>query len=116
MCTTKQLVRKRKRCHPATKSCAGRSTEVLVEFDDVGRHELIINGIDASFTGRSARIFTDRTFNEVYIDGGLEYFSNALKPADVDSTESSISSGKVKSLQVFEIKSIYDGGLESSAK
>ena len=92
-------------------SCAGRSTEVLVAFEDMDRHELIINGIDASFTGRSARIFTDRTFNEVYIDGGREYFSNARKPADVDSTESSISSDKVKSLQVFEIKSFYDGVL-----
>ena len=58
-------------------SCEGVLSEVLIEFEDVGRHELIINGIDAAFTGRSARIFTDRTFNEVYVDGGLGYFANA---------------------------------------
>jgi beta-fructofuranosidase len=28
----------------------------------------MINGIDASFTGRQARIFTDRNCNELYIE------------------------------------------------
>jgi fructan beta-fructosidase len=87
--------------------CAGKSTEVLIEYQDVGRHELIIDGIDASFTGRSARIFTDRTFNEVYVDGGLEYFANARQPANVDSSESSMKHHQVKSLRVFELKSIH---------
>ena len=89
------------------KSCMGRSTEVIVEFEDVGRHELMINGIDASFTGRSARIFTDRTFNEVYVDGGLGYFANARQPANGDSTESVIRTGKLKSLQVLGLDSIH---------
>ncbi len=92
--------------------CAGQSTEMLVDFEEAGRHELTINGIDASFTGRSARIFTDRTFNEVYVDGGLEYFSNARQPTNVDSTESKIRNGRPKSLQVFELSSIYPDGSE----
>ncbi len=89
------------------KSCEGNLSEVLIEFEELDRHELIINGIDASFTGRSARIFTDRTFNEVYVDGGLGYFANARQPANVDSTESGIKNGKAKSLQVFMTDSIH---------
>ncbi len=94
------------------KSCEGVLSEVLIEFEEPGRHELMINGIDASFTGRSARIFTDRTFNEVYVDGGLGYFANARQPANIDSTESGIRNGKVKSLQVFGINSIYKNPLK----
>ena len=89
------------------KACEGELTEVLIEFTESGKHELIINGIDASFTGRSAHIFTDRTFNEVYSDGGLGYSANARSSANVDSTETAVKSGTVKSLQAYRLKSIW---------
>jgi fructan beta-fructosidase len=89
-------------------ACAGETTEVLIEFKEDGRHELIINGIDASFTGRHARIFTDRTFNEVYSDGGLGYSATQRLPANVDSTQTVLKNGTVKSLQVYRLKSIWN--------
>lgn len=89
------------------KSCEGQLTEVFIEFEDSNKHELIINGIDASFTGRSARIFTDRTFNEIYVDSGLNYSVNPRTAVNVDSTETSVKSGGVKSLQVYRLKTIW---------
>jgi hypothetical protein len=89
------------------KACAGEQTEVVIEFNEDGRHELMINGIDASFTGRSARIFTDRTFNEIYSDDGLGYSATQRLPANVDSTETVLKNGAVKSLQVYRLKSIW---------
>ena len=89
------------------KSCEGKETEVLIEFAESGKHELIINGIDASFTGSSARIFTDRTFNEVYTDGGLYYTAHARTLANVTSTETAMKSSGVKSLHVYRLKSIW---------
>src|SRR5690606_27134919 len=53
--------------------CQGELSEVLVEFAESGPKSLVIHGIDASFQGQSARIFTDRTFNEVYANEGLSY-------------------------------------------
>lgn len=89
------------------KVCAGELTEVFIEFADSGRHELMINGITASFTGTSAHIFNDRTFNEVFADGGRRYTVNARKAANVDSTETVLKSGGVKSLQAYRLKSIW---------
>ena len=89
------------------KACEGKETEVLIEFAESGKHELIINGIDATFTGRSARIFTDRTFNEIYADGGLNYTANARTLANATSTESAIKSDGVKSLRAYRLKSIW---------
>ena len=87
--------------------CEGELTEVLIEFEDDGLHELVINGIDASFEGRSARIFTDRTFNEVYADGGLYYEVRKREPKDFESTETVVKNGKIKSLKIYRLKSIW---------
>jgi fructan beta-fructosidase len=88
-------------------SCEGEPTEVQIEFEEDGKHELIINGIDASFEGSSARIFTDRTFNEVYADSGLYYEVRTRKPVNFDSTETFVKNGTVKSLKVYRLKSIW---------
>ena len=88
--------------------CKGELTEVLIEFEEAGQHVLVINGIDASFEGKSARIFTDRTFNEVYADGGLYYEVRTRSPQDFDSMETAVKKGKVKSLKIYRLKSIWD--------
>lgn len=90
-------------------ACKGELTEVLIEFDKSGSHELMINGIDARFDGRSSRIFTDRTFNEVYADGGY-YEVRTRSPKNFDSTETELKtgiSGSVKSLKIYRLKSIW---------
>ncbi|MEM9283330.1 MAG: sulfatase-like hydrolase/transferase [Verrucomicrobiota bacterium] len=87
--------------------CAGELTEVLIEFEEGGWHELMINGIDASFEGKSARIFTDRTFNEVFANDGLYYKALHRKPEKIDSTETKVKSGKIKSLKIYQLKSIW---------
>ena len=89
------------------KKCEGELTEVLIEFAESGRHEVVINGIDASFNGRVARVFTDRTFNEVYVDGGIGYFSNARSPSQADSTETIVRGESPKSLRAYRLKSIW---------
>ena len=91
----------------ALSACKGESSEALIEFETDGRHELVVNGIDASFTGRRARVFTDRTFNEVYIDGGAGYVSRARDPAKVDSAESGVRGEAAKSVRVYRLKSIW---------
>ena len=80
----------------------GQLAEVLIEFEDAGTHQLTINGIDASFDGRSARIFSDRNTNEVYIDGGIEYRTYRREPAQTGSTETKVTSDRaIKSLKVI---------------
>ena len=88
--------------------CQGELTEVLIEFEESGKHELTINGIDASFVGKSARIFTDRTFNEVYADDGLYYKALHRKPEHINSTETEVKSGQIKSLKIYRLKSIWE--------
>ncbi|MEO0448335.1 MAG: glycoside hydrolase family 32 protein, partial [Verrucomicrobiota bacterium] len=90
------------------KECEGELTEVLIEFERPGWHELTINGIDASFEGKSARIFTDRTFNEVFADDGLFYKARHRKPEDIDSTQTLVESGTIESLKIFRLKSIWE--------
>ena len=87
--------------------CKGELTEVLVEFEEDGWHELMINGIDASFEGKSARIFTDRTINEVYANDGLYYRVNERQADAFDSTETIVKNGTVKSLEIYRLKSIW---------
>ena len=90
--------------------CAGELSEVVIEFGKAGRHELTINGIDASFTGTRARIFTDRNFNELYIDGGLEYRVTKRDPAELASSRTAVTSdSKIRSLQVYRLKPIWPG-------
>ena len=64
------------------RKCEGELSEVVIEFADDGPKDLLINGIDASFEGRAARIFTDRTFNEVYADDGLFYEIRKRSPQE----------------------------------
>lgn len=68
----------------------------------------MINGIDASFSGQRARIFTDRNFNEIYIDDGLDYRTTKREAANVISTQTAVTSdSKIKSLQVYRLQSIW---------
>ncbi|MEM6910665.1 MAG: glycoside hydrolase family 32 protein [Verrucomicrobiota bacterium] len=86
----------------------GKLAEILVEFDAPGSHQLTINGIDASFEGRTAHIFSDRNTNELYIDGGLEYRTYRRDPGRIGSTETrKLSDGTIQSLQIFELRSIW---------
>ena len=90
--------------------CKGELTETLIEFPDDGRKQLVINGMDASFTGRGARIFTDRTFNEVYADDGLRYELKMRSPAGIDATESHLwapAESTVRSLKIIRLNSIW---------
>ena len=87
--------------------CKGELTEVVIEFEEGGLHELMINGIDASFEGKLARIFTDRTFNEIYADGGLYYEVRTRAKPKFGSTETGVKNGKIKSLKVYRLKSIW---------
>ncbi|VGO16883.1 Levanase [Pontiella desulfatans] len=88
-------------------ACEGELTEVLIEFEEDGFHEIMINGIEASFEGRSARIFTDRTFNEVYADGGLYYEVRRRDPINFESTETAVKTGKIKSFKAYRLQSIW---------
>jgi sucrose-6-phosphate hydrolase SacC (GH32 family) len=79
------------------KACAGEPTEVFIEYAESGKHEVMINGIDATFTGRSVRI-----------DGGLGYFANARSPGDVESTRTAVKTEGVKSFVAYRLKSIWN--------
>ena len=88
----------------------GELSEVVIEFAQTGKHEVVINGIDAWFEGRSARIFTDSTFNEVYADDGVYYEVRTRPASNFDSTETMLNTdqnGRVKSLKVYRLKSIW---------
>ena len=90
--------------------CQGELSEVLIEFFGAGPRELSINGIDASFSGRVARIFTDRTFNEVYADGGLSYEVRKRPTKSFGSTETqlkAVDGTRIRSLKIFRLKSIW---------
>jgi fructan beta-fructosidase len=90
--------------------CQGELSEVEIEFSAAGPRELTLNGIDASFTDRSARIFTDRTFNEVYADGGLSYEVRKRLTKNFGSTETLLKAAdgaKIRTLRIFRLKSIW---------
>ena len=91
----------------ALQTVRGKLSEVVIEFADGGEHQLVVNGIDAAFVGKDARIFTDRTFNETYADNGLYY--EVRTKGDLKATETAIKdeAGKVKSLKAYELKSIW---------
>ncbi|MEM8913297.1 MAG: sulfatase-like hydrolase/transferase [Planctomycetota bacterium] len=92
----------------------GELADIHIEFENTGRHDLIINGIDASFDGQSARIITDRNTNEVYIDGGVEYRTYRREPSQTGSTKTQIAGeDPMKSLRVFRLRSIWT---DASAK
>ena len=90
--------------------CKGELSEVLIEFADAGLKKLVINGMDASFDGYSARVFTDRTFNEIYADEGLSYEIRKRLPESFDSTESRLDTGEsvgIRSLKIYRLNSIW---------
>jgi hypothetical protein len=90
--------------------CRGELTEVLIEFPEAGAKQLMIGGIDAGFQGRSARIFTDRTFNEIYADGGISYEIRKLPAKAFTSPETRLTAGDgetITSLKIFRLKSTW---------
>ena len=90
--------------------CQGELSEVLIEFADSGPQQLVINGMDASFDGRTARIFTDRTFNEIYADNGISYEIRKRSPDKFHSTETHLTANeslRIQSLKIFRLKSIW---------
>ena len=90
--------------------CQGELTEVEIEFSAAGPRELTLNGIDASFSGRVARIFTDLTFNEVYADGGISYEVRKRLTKSFGSTETqlkAVDGTRIRSLKIFRLKSIW---------
>lgn len=88
----------------------GELSEVLIQFAGDGPKSLTVNGLDASFDGRTATIFTDRTFNEVYANHGIYYEVRKRDPRRFGSTETgiAISPGlSIQSLKIFRLKSIW---------
>ncbi|NNJ25943.1 glycoside hydrolase family 32 protein [Alienimonas chondri] len=87
---------------------AGLLTETLIRFEKDGRHSLTVAGIDVSFEGTSARIFTDRTVTEVYVDGGRRYTVHARSPDAFEARTGSVGEGDpVATLTVHRLKSIW---------
>lgn len=94
----------------ALQVCHGELTEVLIELDQPATCKAMINGVDADFEGRDARIFVDRTVTETYADGGLFYEVRPRRSNDIDLTETRIESEqtpKVMSLKVYRLNSIW---------
>lgn len=90
------------------KACEGGVCEVFIEFEKAGEHQLILDGIKFSFTGKKARIFVDRTICEIYADGGAEYHATSRTQANFGNSESAvISESKIASLKVYRMKSIW---------
>ena len=90
--------------------CKGQLSETLVEFADAGPKQLVINGIDAGFNGRQARIFNDRTLNDVYADDGLSFQIRLRSPKAYDSTETRLIAAEgtiIRSLKIYRLNSIW---------
>ncbi len=90
--------------------CKGELTETLIEFAEPGKQQLVINGIDAGFEGKSARIFTDRTLNEVYADGGKSYEMRRLPIKAFTNAETRLTAPEgavIRSLKIIQLKSIW---------
>jgi fructan beta-fructosidase len=92
-------------------NAAGELSEVLIGFAGSAPRQLVINGMDAGFTGRSARIFTDRTFNEIYADDGISYELRNAPAERFPSKETKLIASEdtvVSSLKIFRLKSIWN--------
>lgn len=90
---------------------AGELSETCIEFADSAPRQLLINGMDAGFTGRSARIFTDRTFNEIYADDGISYELRNAPPERFPSRETKLTATDgtvISSLKIYRMKSIWN--------
>lgn len=91
--------------------CQRELSEVLIEYADSGPKELVINSINASFNGSKARIFTDRTFNEIYADAGISYELRKLPPKGFESPVTKLTAPEgtvIRSLKIFRLKSIWN--------
>ena len=91
-------------------ACKGELAEVLIEFTESGHQSLIINGIDANFKGKSARIFSDRTVTELYVDDGLLYDVRKRPEARFEANLTQLKAGEgvtVRSLKIFRLNSIW---------
>jgi sucrose-6-phosphate hydrolase SacC (GH32 family) len=88
-------------------------TEIVIQFEEAGSHPLRINGMDASFEGASARIFTDRTFNECFIDHGQSYKVNLLSAEQFEKRETSVEqeAGLIAELIIYELRSIWNASM-----
>lgn len=85
-------------------------TEVWIEFADSGLHSLLLRGMDASFSGTEARIYSDRTFNEVYAQDGLSYEIRKMPAKALTSPESQLTAPEttsIRSLKIYRLQSIW---------
>ena len=85
-------------------------TEVWIEFGDSGPHPLLLRGMDASFNGTAARIYSDRTFNEVYAQDGLSYEIRKMPAEALASPESQLTAPEntlIPSLKIYRLQSIW---------
>ncbi len=85
-------------------------TEVWIEFAKSGSHPLLIRGMDASFNGTAARIYSDRTFNEVYAQDGLSYEIRKMPAKALTSPESHLTAPEntlIPSLKIYRLQSIW---------
>ena len=92
-------------------NCDNALTEVLIEFEEEDFHELVINGIDVSFDGKKARIFSDRTVTEIFVDDGLYYEVRARELDNFFSTDSYVyldRKERLESLEIYQLKSIWE--------
>lgn len=97
--------------HELLQKCQRELSEVLIEFSTTGPKNLVINGIEASFQGSKARIFTDRTVNEVYAEDGLSYEIRKLPRKALNSPETRLTpsdNSTVRSLKIYRLKSIWN--------
>ena len=91
--------------------CKGELSETLIEFAEAGPKKLVINGIDASFNGRKARIFTDHTLNDIYADDGISFEIRTRRPEAFDSQETRLTAADgavIPSMKIFRLKSIWN--------
>ena len=85
-------------------------TEVWIEFANSGPHSLLIRGMDASFNGTAARIYSDRTFNEVYAQDGLSYEIRKMPAQALTSPKSQLTAPEntlIPSLKIYRLQSIW---------
>jgi fructan beta-fructosidase len=90
---------------------AGELSEIHIEFSDSAPRQLLLNGMNASFTGRSARIYTDRTFNEIYADEGISFEIRNAPPETFPSNETKLTANDgtvISSLKIYRLKSIWN--------
>jgi fructan beta-fructosidase len=100
------------RANEILQKCQHELSEVEIEFAQPGPVKLVISGTDASFSGSKARIFTDRTFNEIYADDGISYEIRKFSgwgPQEPETKLTVPEGSLVKSLKITRLKPIWPG-------